>query len=160
MLASVRHRLIGYVMALTASPTQFGVGLMAWWFASNGPGAYLTCPTMLADPMQMCTTEVLGIIPVTVNLCHMLCHLITGIIGVIAVLRFNWALWYALLGGLYYVAWGLAGILGGVHVRHHLGVDAFGSWVHVIEGVILGGLWLVHRLTAARSADAQQLGTF
>lgn len=149
MLVSIRRQLVAYVVALTASPAQFGVGLIALWFTSNGPSAYLTCPAMAGNPMQICTTQVLGIIPVTVNLCHALCHLITGLIGMAAVLRLRWALVYAALGSGYYVAWGLLGVLGGAGIRHHLGVDIFGSWVHVVEGLFLAAIWLSHRLTAA-----------
>lgn len=72
MLPILRTRMIAYTLAMTASPLQFGVWLMAFWFTTNGPAAYLTCTSMLADPMTACTTEVFGIIPVTVNLCHTL----------------------------------------------------------------------------------------
>ncbi|MUL64460.1 hypothetical protein BOO86_08305 [Mycobacterium sp. CBMA 234] len=153
MLESIRHRIVAYVVALTASWTQFGVGLIALWFTSNGPAAYLTCTSMLTDPMHACTTQVLGIIPVTVNLCHALCHFVTGVLGLIAALRLRWAVVYAALGAAWYIGWGLLGAFGGMHFRHHLGVDRFGSWVHVVEGIILAGLWLGHRLTT-RGAHA------
>lgn len=146
MLATVRQRLVAYVTALTGSPVQFGVGIMALWLTSNGPAAYLTCTSMLFDPMTACTTQVLGFIPVTVNLCHTVCHLITGIIGLVAVLRPMWAMAYAAIGGGFFIVWGALGLLGGSDIRHHLGVDVFGSWVHVVEGLILLAIWLGQRL--------------
>jgi hypothetical protein len=50
--------------------------------------------------------EVLGFIPVTVNLCHTLCNFLTGLIGLVAVLRRSWDIAYAILGGGFYLAWG------------------------------------------------------
>lgn len=116
------------------------------------PGGYLTCTWMLADPMTPCTTQVLGFIPVTVNLCHALCHFVSGIIGLVAVLRRSGAIVYAVLCALCYLAWGFLGLIGGAHIRYHLGVDIFGTWVHVVEGVILFAIWLGYRL-AVRSVD-------
>ena len=156
MLATVRQWLQGYVIALTDSPVQFGIGIMALWFTSNGPAAYLTCTSMLADPMTPCTTTVIGL-PVTVNLCHALCHLITGLIGLVAVARRSCAVAYAILGGGYYVAWGVVGLLGGLHVRYHLGVDIFGTWVHVAEGAILIAIWMADRL-AVRGVGVDHRG--
>lgn len=127
MLISVRQWLLAYTMALTASPAQFGLWIMTLWLTSNGPAAYLTCTSMLSDPITPCTTQVLGFIPVTVNLCHALCHLITGIIGLVAVYHRSWAIAYAILGAVYYLAWGFLGVFGGEHIRYHLGVDVFGT---------------------------------
>ncbi|THV18303.1 DUF4383 domain-containing protein [Nocardioides caeni] len=148
VLERIRSRMTSYVWALTDSPVQFGVFVLALWFTSNGPAAYLTCTSMAFDPMNACTTEVAGFIPVTVNLCHTLCHFVTGLIGLVAVLRPTWAAAYASLGFVYYVTWGFVGLYGGEQLRHHLGVDAFGSWVHVVEGLLLLGVWIIHRRVA------------
>ena len=56
------------------------------------------------------------------------------------------------LGVIYYPAWGLLGLLGGQHVRYHLGVDVFGTWVHIVEGLVLIGIWQGCRL-AVRSSE-------
>lgn len=158
MLTSIRQRMMAYTVALTASPVQFGLWIMAFWFASNGPAAYLTCPSMLSDPMTPCLTYVLGSIPVTVNLCHALCHFVSGVLGLVAVLRRSWATAYAMLCALYYFAWGFVGVFGGAHIRYHLGVDVFGSWVHVVEGSILLAIWVGDRLMT-RSADRPEAVT-
>ena len=153
MLIAVRRGLTNYVRALTHSPLQFGIGVMAFWFASNGPAAYLLYPAMFSDPAPF-TAIVFGFVPVTINLCHMLRNLITGIVGMVAVCRYSWTRIYAVLGGTYYIVWGLVGLLGGDHVRHHLGVDIFGTWVHVIEGSILLALWARDRVYTRRTAVA------
>jgi hypothetical protein len=150
MLASIRQWMLAYSRTVTGSPVQFGVWIMALWFTSNGPAAYLTCTSMVSDPVDACTTPVVGL-PVTVNLFHTLLHLLTGIIGLLA-LRRSWAIKYAILCGVFYIAWGFLGVSGGEHIRHELGVDAFGSWVHVFEGSILLAIWLGDRLTT-RPAD-------
>jgi hypothetical protein len=160
MLLTIRARMLAYTIALTASPVQFGVWIMAFWFTSNGPAAYLTCTSMLSEPMNSCTTTVFGVIPVTVNLCHTLCHLITGIIGLAMVLRRSWAIAYAIGGFVYYVAWGLVGLLGDDDVRHHLGVDVFGSCVHVVEGLILILVWSYGRFSPAVDESAEAADTF
>jgi hypothetical protein len=72
--------------------------------------------------------------------------------------RRNWAIAYALIGGAYYVIWGIVGLVGGEGVRHHLGVDVFGSWVHVIEGVILFLIWANDRRRGKRRAAVQKAG--
>jgi hypothetical protein len=154
---TVRTLLTNYVNALTNSPVQFGVWMMAFWFFTNGPSAYLIYPDMFTSHMPK-TTIILGFIPVTLNLCHMSCHLTTGIIGLISVQRRNWAIAYALIGGAYYVIWGIVGLVGGEGVRHHLGVDVFGSWVHVIEGVILFLIWANDRRRGKRRAAVQKAG--
>ncbi|MDX1879608.1 DUF4383 domain-containing protein [Mycolicibacterium sp. 141076] len=159
MLLDIRARMLAYTIALTASPVQFGVWVMAFWFTSNGPAAYLTCTSMLSEPMNSCTTTVFGFVPVTVNLCHALCHFSTGIIGLAAVLRRSWAIVYATGGFVYYVVWGLWGLVGGDAVRHHLGVDIFGSWVHVVEGLILIVVWSYDRLSGS-SAKYSNAATF
>jgi hypothetical protein len=123
---------------------------MALWLTSNGPAAYLTCTSMVSDPVDACTTPVVGL-PVTVNMFHTLGHLLTGIIGLLA-LRRSWAIKYAILCGVLYIAWAFLGVFGGEHIRHELGVDAFGSWVHVVEGSTLLAIWLGDRLTS-RPAD-------
>lgn len=148
VLERIRNRMTSYVWDLTDSPVQFGVFVLALWFTSNGPAAYLTCTSMVSDPMNACTTEVAGFISVTVNLCHTLCHFVTGLIGLVAVLRPTWAVAYARFGSVFYVGWGFAGLYGGEQLRHHLGVDAFGSWVHVVEGLLLLGVWIIHRSVA------------
>jgi hypothetical protein len=153
-LRAVRNQMTNYVNALTNSPVQFGVWMMAFWFFTNGPSAYLIYPDMFTSHMPK-TTIIFGFIPVTLNLCHMLCHFITGTIGLIAVRRRNWAIAYALIGGAYYVIWGIVGLAGGEGVRHHLGVDVFGSWVHVIEGAILFLIWADDRKRGKRRAAAQ-----
>ena len=33
-------------MTVTGSPVQFGVWIMALWFTSDGPAAYLTCTSL------------------------------------------------------------------------------------------------------------------
>lgn len=154
VLARVRTRMTSYAWALTDSPVQFGVFILALWFTSNGPAAYLTCTSMVSDPMNACTTEVAGFISVTVNLCHTICHLATGLIGLIAVLRPAWAAFYASLGSAFYVAWGFAGLYGGEHLRHHLGVDVFGSRVHVVEGLLLLAVGIIHRRVTRRVSEA------
>ncbi|MDV7241668.1 MULTISPECIES: DUF4383 domain-containing protein [Rhodococcus] len=148
MLLSIRSGIIRYATAMTSSRVQFGVFVTALWFTSNGPAAYLIYPEMFSRGMESTTTIVFGFIPVTLNYCHMLCHLITGLIGLVAVTRRSWAVVYALAGGTYYIAWGILGLAGGDHVRHHLGVDTFGSWVHVVEGTILFVVFIVHKMTA------------
>ena len=143
-LHTIRTLMTTYVNALTNSPVQFGVWAMALWFTINGPAAYLIYPGMFSTMMPR-TTMILGFIPVTLNLCHMLCHFITGLIGLAAVYRRSWAIAYALIGGTYYIAWGIVGLLGGPMVRHHLGVDMFGTWVHVVEGLLLFAIWINDR---------------
>lgn len=154
-LRTVRTLLTGYVNALTNSPIQFGVFLMSFWFFTNGPSAYLIYPDMFTSHMPK-TTIILGFIPVTLNLCHMLCHLVTGLIGLISVQRRNWAIAYALIGGTYYILWGIVGLVGGEGVRHHLGVDIFGTWVHVVEGLTLYAIWLNDRRRGKRRAAARE----
>jgi hypothetical protein len=140
--------MIAYALTVTGSPVQFGLWIMALWLTSNGPGAYLTCTAMLSDPTTACTTQVVGFIPVTVNLCHTLCHLLTGIVGLAAILRRSWAIVYTIFCGVFYIVWGLLGAFGGEHIRHHLGVDMFGTWVHVVEGSILLAICLGDWLTS------------
>lgn len=152
-LRTVRAVMTNYVNALSDSPVQFGVWLMAFWFTSNGPAAYLIYPGMFSSHMPR-TTIVFGFIPVTLNLCHMACHLVTGLIGLAAVQRRSWAIAYASIGGIYYIAWGIAGLTGGEEIRHHLGVDVFGSWVHVIEGLILFLIWFNDRRWGRRREEA------
>lgn len=151
--------MLTYTMAVTGSPVQFGVWLMALWFTSNGPAAYLTCTSMLFDPTTPCTTQVFGFIPVTVNLWHTLCHLSTGLIGLVLVVRRPGAIFYALFFGAYYLAWGLLGLFFTEQVRHALGVDIFGSWVHVAEGLILFAIWIGDRLTAQSHNTNHHVGT-
>lgn len=151
-LHSIRAVMTTYVIALTNSPVQFGVWVMASWFTINGPAAYLIYPGMFSS-MTPRTTIILGFIPVTLNLCHMLCHFISGLIGLVAVYRRSWAIAYALIGGTYYIAWGFVGLLGGAMVRHHLGVDVFGSWVHVVEGVALYLIWIANRRIGRRRVE-------
>jgi hypothetical protein len=151
MLASIRERMLEYTRTVTGSPVQFGVWIMALWFTSNGPAAYLTCTSIVSDPVDACTTPVV-LLPVTVNMFHTLGHLLTGIIGLVAVLRRSRAIKYAILCGAFYIAWGFLGVFGGARVRHQLGVDAFGSWVQVVEGLVLLAIWLGDRL-ARRPAD-------
>ena len=90
MLASIRQWMLAYSRTVTGSPVVFGVWIMALWFTSNGPAAYLTCTSMVSDPVDACTTPVLGL-PVRVNTFHTLGHLLTGIIGLLA-LRRPWAI--------------------------------------------------------------------
>ncbi|WP_167837649.1 DUF4383 domain-containing protein [Nocardia altamirensis] len=154
----MRRILVAYIHALTDSPVQFGVFIMAAWFTSNGPAAYLTCTSMLFNPVQPCTTQVLGFIPVTVNLLHTLCHLNTGIIGLVAVLRRSSAITYALIGAAYYIAWGILGLVGGADIRYYMGVDAFGSWVHIVEGTVLVLLWAGDRFSRRHAAHPNTQG--
>jgi Domain of unknown function (DUF4383) len=151
MLASIRERMLAYSRTVTGSPVVFGVWIMALWFTSNGPAAYLTCTSMVSHPVDACTTPVV-FLPVTVNMFHTLCHLLTGIIGLVVLMRRSWAIKYAILCGVFYIGWGFLGVFGGEHIRHELGVDAFGSWVHVVEGSLLLAIWLGDRLTT-RPAD-------
>lgn len=155
MLTSIRQRMLAYTMTVTYSPVQFGVWIIALWLTSNGPRAYLTRTSMSSHPTTVCTTHVLGLVPVTVNLCHTLCHFLTGLLGLVAVLRHSWAIAYAILGGAFYIAWGLLGVFGGEHIRYHPGVDMFGTWVHVVEGLILLAIWLGDRLMT-RHADSTE----
>jgi hypothetical protein len=152
-LGAIRAAMTNYVNALTNSPVQFGVWAMASWFTFNGPAAYLIYPGMLST-MTPRTTIILGFIPVTLNLCHMLCHFVTGLIGLVTVWRRSWAIGYALIGGTYYIAWGVVGLLAGPMVRHHLGVDVFGSGVHVVEGAALYVIWAADRRFGRRRAEA------
>lgn len=149
MLSKIRSSLISYILTITTTPLQFGVWIMAVWFTSNGPAGYLTCTTMFSDPMAACTTEVAGFIPVTVSVCHLACHAVTALIGLVAVFRFEWAKAYALIGGIFYIAWAVLGLAGGEEMRGHLGVDVVGSWTHVVEGSILLLIWLALRKAAA-----------
>ncbi len=113
---------------------------MAFWFFTNGIFAYMIYPGMFSTHMLK-TTILFGFVPVTLNLCHAACHFITGGLGLVAVLRRDWTIVYALVATVCYIAWGTLGLVGGESVRHHLGVDVFGSWVHVIEGIILFLIW-------------------
>ncbi|SFQ66688.1 protein of unknown function [Amycolatopsis arida] len=126
---------------------------------TNGPAGYLTCPTVFSEPMASCTTELVGFIPVTVNGCHLACHLITGVIGMVAVARRTRATSYALLGGLYYLVWGAVGLVGGPDVRHHLGVDVVGTWVHIAEGALLVVIWLSTRRRSVATAERRRAAT-
>ena len=73
----------------------------------------------------------------------------------VAALRPRRAIAYAIIAAIYYLAWGFVGVFGGTEVRHHLGVDVFGTWVHVVEGLILLAIWRAHRLGAdARASGA------
>jgi hypothetical protein len=154
-LSTVRKWMLWYTMTVTASPVQFGVWIMALWFTSNGPAAYLTCASLTSDPITACTTHVAGAISVTVSLCHTLCHFISGLIGLAAFFRRSWAIAYAILGAIFYLAWGFLGVVGGEHIRHHLGVDVFGTWVHVVEGSILFGIWLGDRLSVRSDSRSE-----
>ena len=144
-MSDIHQRIQTRLAGRDITSVQLGVFVMALWFTSNGPAAYATCTSMFADPMTTCTTQVLGFIPVTVNLCHALCHFVSGLIGLVMALRRNWATAYAVGAGIYYIAWGLVGVAGGSEVRHHLGVDVFGTWVHVVEGSILLAIWIAFR---------------
>jgi hypothetical protein len=143
-----------YVMALTNSPIQFGIWVMAFWFTTNGIFAYLIYPGMFSSHMPE-TTILFGFVPITLNLCHAICHFVTGVIGLIAVQRASWSAAYAIAGAVYYIAWGIIGLVGGETVRHHLGVDVLGTWVHVVEGCLLALIWVTgrrrhqHRTTAS-----------
>ena len=100
---------------------------------------------MLFSPLQTCTVTVFGFIPVTVNAVHALMHLISGAVGLILVMDATHARLYAIFGGLYYAFWGVSMLPVGDEVRDALGVDVFGSWVHVIEGALLLALFLFTR---------------
>ncbi len=45
-------------------------------------------------------------------------------------------------------------------VRHHLGVDVFGSWVHVVEGLILILAWSYDRFSPAVDESTEAADTF
>lgn len=148
-LRTVRSVMTTYVNALTNSPIQFGIWMMAFWFFTNGIFAYMIYPGMFSSHMPT-TTILFGYVPVTLNLCHAACHFVTGVIGLAAVLRRNWTIVYALGATVYYIAWGVVGLAGGPGVRHHLGVDIFGSWVHVVEGSLLFLIWINDRQRGKR----------
>ncbi len=141
-LDRVRDGAIHYIRRITNSPLQFGVFVLATWFTSNGPAAYLLCPEVLFSPLQTCSVTVFGFIPVTVNAVHAAMHLVSGVIGLAFAVRYTYARAYALYGGVYYLFWGLSMLPVGPAVRAALGVDAFGSWVHVVEGVLLWAVLL------------------
>lgn len=153
----LRTVMTSYVNALTNSPIQFGIWMMAFWFTTNGIFAYLIYPGMFSTMMPK-TTILFGFVPVTLNLCHAACHFITGVIGLIAVQRRSWSIACAILGCPYYIAWGILGLAGGEGVRHHLGVDTFGSWVHVVEGSTLFLIWFNDRRRGKRRAAAMAPG--
>ncbi|MFF7944143.1 DUF4383 domain-containing protein [Nocardia gamkensis] len=152
-LRTVRRVMTNHVNNLTNSPIQFGIWTMAVWFTTNGIFAYLIYPGMFSS-MTPKTTILFGFVPVTLNLCHTACHFVTGLIGLVAVRRRSWSIACALIGTVYYIAWGILGLVGGQHVRHHLGVDVFGSWVHVVEGLILFLIWFDDHRRGKRRAAA------
>lgn len=150
-LHTVRSVMTTYVNALTNSPIQFGIWIMAFWFTTNGIFAYMIYPDMFSSHMPK-TTILFGFVPVTLNLCHAACHLVTGVLGLIAVQRRSWTIVYAIGAVFYYLTWGVVGLTGGEGVRHHLGVDIVGSWVHVIEGTILFLIWANDRRRGKKRA--------
>ncbi|MGL6236622.1 MAG: DUF4383 domain-containing protein [Segniliparus sp.] len=135
VLPALSRRIAG----IRRSPEQLFLLAMAVWFTSNGPVAYAMCPSFsFGHSMQSCTIMLLGFIPVTVNGWHALFHFVTGVVGLAQVRKGpRAALVYGLVCGQVYLVVGALGLAGGTNVLGFMAVDAFGNWVHVVEGLLV-----------------------
>ncbi|MDJ0396752.1 DUF4383 domain-containing protein [Rhodococcus sp. G-MC3] len=137
MMTLVRDSANRYLARIRESPTQIAASVLAFWLFLQGPIGLLVNSDFSMHPMGSRSIELFGFIPVTVNGWHAMFHLITGGLGLILVRTRTGAISYATIIAAIYIPVGMVGVVSGTSVCGMIAVDAFGSWVHVIEGATM-----------------------